>query len=762
MALKHDEEGFLIGELVEIDKQSFAKALDILSVMRGDVGAIRRSLTGQIEKAVRAQSMSTPRIGNERAISNAVRSALGASDRPRDAMGRFVSQKAATPAKTAPAAMREAMKAVAATGGTVTPGDGANRMRTKNGRFTKNLDGSDRDDNGNGGNRKGGGGGLASASGEFARDIADAIGNATSNTENVDPAIAAGKEVKEIVGPLFKPIGSLFKRGWQWFRGSGDSEKKVSVPWYRRIWKELREANRLKGSGGGGLMGLLSMIPGFGALMGLLSKIPFLGTALGLLGKLGSFLGGMLPMLTSFGSSIIKALPFLAKLALPLGALYGAIQSLFTSTEDFKKKMGLDGVETGFWGDIGVRLVGTFANIGDALTLGLASKFGEFLAPWGSTLIERLVAVWTSATDWMTNAWESTKGFTKAAVDTVKRTFNIGDQGHWKNSGSAIVNGAKAYGLDPAIAAKLTRSESGFDAERADQVRAFIRTGGKEGTTASGLYQFLDGTWANTLVKHGGEQNSTAGLVPLANDYLKDVKIHGAYKMRTDPTIAAKYKVLYDAKLDPEKAGLMGAAFTKDNVDMLRKAGIANPTAEDVYSVNFTGNTKAALSYKKNPNALISDVFTKEEIARNEGLFRGKTTVGEFFGGFRGKMDSGSYFGDEAAKMASRYSSGKITQGQSAAPLSLVSNFAAVPAGNLNYLSQVVSNNPAVAKSSGISVGNVTIPAAPKIQPMIPMVSNGGKSNTSVVVNPSSVSRDLADSNLARITNGYNGIGSGR
>ncbi|APQ14633.1 hypothetical protein BJP27_23965 (plasmid) [Pseudomonas oryzihabitans] len=95
-------------------------------------------------------------------------------------------------------------------------------------------------------------------------------GMALGNTEHLDPALDALREA----GSLAKPLTGLYGSS-----GQGTAEeravRKVSVPWYRRLFGELREINKKTER-----QGLLSR------LGNLLSKLPLLGPLLGMLGAM--------------------------------------------------------------------------------------------------------------------------------------------------------------------------------------------------------------------------------------------------------------------------------------------------------------------------------------------------------------------------------------------------------------------------------------------------------------------------------------------
>ena len=147
----------------------------------------------------------------------------------------------------------------------------------------------------------------------------------------------------------------------------------------------------------------------------------------------------------------------------------------------------------------------------------------------------------------------------------------------WPNVKDTIIASAKVFGIDPSLMAGVSAVESGFD----PNIRA-------KGSTASGLFQFIDSTWRAMLKKYGGR----FGLSPA-----------------TSP-------------LDGRANSLMGAAYIRENAQVVQSIkGSATPT--DVYMAHFlgSGGVKTFLTaLKNNPNASAAAVMPKAA-GPNRGIF---------------------------------------------------------------------------------------------------------------------------------------------
>lgn len=278
MALAHDKEGFLTGQSANIDTASYARHLALLreirddgKAMRGDLSAIRKSLSAHPQKI---PEIATPAQKSSAANDSRItRGGETAAPSTRTNTSRPAAPAAVPSSPNAGAqAPRELSRSKAAV---ATP-------RRADGRFVARGDKPDsaKDEKDARDSRE-----ATSKLSEAASDLSRGAGEMLSGAEQVDPTLAAAKEFKDIVSPafgLFKPLGRLFKRK----PGESDAEKAAdkSIPWYRRLWFELRDINKKSGGKGGGL--LTGLLGGLATLAGLIVKFSGLGMLARLLGSL--------------------------------------------------------------------------------------------------------------------------------------------------------------------------------------------------------------------------------------------------------------------------------------------------------------------------------------------------------------------------------------------------------------------------------------------------------------------------------------------
>ncbi len=161
-----------------------------------------------------------------------------------------------------------------------------------------------------------------------------------------------------------------------------------------------------------------------------------------------------------------------------------------------------------------------------------------------------------------------------------------------------IVNAAKVVGIDPNIMLTTAAIESDFNPNA------------KAGTSsASGLMQFINSTWKETINKHGGKYG---------------------YDQSTSP---------FDAKA----SALMGAHYIKDSLSGLSKSYKGAISSVEAYLVHFMGPGGAAKFLKamqENPGQYGSQLMPKEAAANQSIYFgqNGPRTLGEIYQWFYNKV----------------------------------------------------------------------------------------------------------------------------
>jgi hypothetical protein len=243
-----------------------------------------------------------------------------------------------------------------------------------------------------------------------------------------------------------------------------------------------------------------------------------------------------------------------------------------------------------------------------------------------------------------------------------------GSESRWQEHGQNLTEAAMKYGIDPKQFAQTAYVES-----------AGFNNKAKAGTSsASGLLQFLDGTWVDTVKKHGRNDASTAKLADLADIASKRYGGKNGFNKdaaRDDPEL----KELFAAKEDSKIGSIMGAAFTADNIKMLSKAGVDNASSAEMYSAHFLGNAKLAATARTNPNMtteqmIASGVVSSEQIKANKSVFEGKANAGDVMSELNRRVNMGSKFGDSAQQIASTLKGSPINSATNVLSAGLVSS----------------------------------------------------------------------------------------
>lgn len=198
--------------------------------------------------------------------------------------------------------------------------------------------------------------------------------------------------------------------------------------------------------------------------------------------------------------------------------------------------------------------------------------------------------------------WNGDKSFTEAAGDFASNVYNgaqavtealTGDgaggslanvpqptgSGSWGAVKDTIIAAAKVVGVDPGLLAGMAAQESGFQ----PGIRA-------KGSSATGLFQFLDGTWKQMLKQYGPKYNIPAGT-PATN---------GAAN------------------------AILGAQYVKDNIEALRKV-TNNVQPGDAYLAHFLGLGGARKALQAGDNASFASLFP--QAARANPSYSG--TIGQ-------------------------------------------------------------------------------------------------------------------------------------
>lgn len=437
--MKSDSQGFLVGERVATRAQPDAMSgVSILRSMRTDVGVIRRLLeagAGQRMRTAKAQAVTArgrgaavpvgavaATVADRRSaglrtagagVATVQGAARGASNMPaRDARGRFISTRSEPVVVALQRGAVVPKAGAAATGGQDGPGE-----RDARGRFS------------------GGGGGGGQESSDYAggdgllgkiSQTLEGIGDVVGNTDQIDPTLAALKEVRDVVSPVGRGVMSLGQR----------LAERRKERWYDRILKAIKgdkgegERGGMGGSGAdvktGSFFGtMLGTLGGSaaGAVSGLLGGL--LGKAGGALKKGGGLLGGLLGK----GGKLLRRIPVLGALIAGGGALAsifggGTRDEKYTGVGEAGGMLagGLAGMKAGalvgsFAGPIGTAVGGFLGGVGGAL---FGEVVGAKVGEWAKTLMDadipgQAINAWKVTTTALGAAWESLSNDMKAA-----------------------------------------------------------------------------------------------------------------------------------------------------------------------------------------------------------------------------------------------------------------------------------------------------------------------------------------------------------
>jgi hypothetical protein len=462
MALKSDNQGFLIGDPVDI-----GKAVDQLRRIQKDVSDIKRSMLGApnsggngSENAAIDRSAKVVTHVHQRNRTNGLetKAATPAMAPATPAMAPATPAIApATPAMapatpaTAPAtpamapatpAMAPATPAIAHTVAATPKGrDASGRFVGQNkkandagrdekpGRFTSNGGGDDEERRSKG------------ILNNFVDRIATTAIGATAGAEQSDPTIKAFQEVAE---PMQRGYQSLF----------GGDEKDNKERWYKKIFKELnlfrkdetafnkaqnkilknieeKSGGHSVSSSGGGLSKMIGMIPGAGLLgglgkgllkggKGLFRKIPFLGALL-------SGAGAASDIYNTEGDDSLTRLEKDRRNGKTAGGLAGSVGGMMAGAA-LGSVLGPVGTVVGgavgmFLGDQGGQIIGE--KLGEWTTeLRDADIPGKIIGAWNATT-DAIKSGWDGALKLMSSAWDKTKEAADAANDFVKEKTGV-------------------------------------------------------------------------------------------------------------------------------------------------------------------------------------------------------------------------------------------------------------------------------------------------------------------------------------------------
>jgi hypothetical protein len=164
----------------------------------------------------------------------------------------------------------------------------------------------------------------------------------------------------------------------------------------------------------------------------------------------------------------------------------------------------------------------------------------------------------------------------------------------------AIERAANATGVDFPLLVETARRESSFN----PSARAPT-------STATGLFQFIESTWLETVRRHGAKHG--LGI------YADHIDMHGGRPFVAD---ARMRQQILDLRFDPELSARMGAELARENANGLERRLGRSVTPGEVYAAHVMGVAGAArLIAAAEQGAPSAAALFPREAAANQWLF---------------------------------------------------------------------------------------------------------------------------------------------
>ncbi|MES0870316.1 transglycosylase SLT domain-containing protein [Pseudovibrio sp. SCP19] len=176
---------------------------------------------------------------------------------------------------------------------------------------------------------------------------------------------------------------------------------------------------------------------------------------------------------------------------------------------------------------------------------------------------------------------------------------------------------------DPSIAGRIelafqkasSKTGTSFDflLQAAARESSFDPNAKAKTSSASGLFQFIESTWLETLKKNGEE----LGL----GDYAQHIRVDGSGKYRVDNKHLKQQ--LLDLRHDPEISSLVAGALAKDNASGLSSNLGRDPSAGELYLAHFlgvNGSLRLLNAIEDRPQHPAADLFPLQARA-NKAVF---------------------------------------------------------------------------------------------------------------------------------------------
>ncbi|MCW3834835.1 lytic transglycosylase domain-containing protein [Sphingomonas canadensis] len=211
---------------------------------------------------------------------------------------------------------------------------------------------------------------------------------------------------------------------------------------------------------------------------------------------------------------------------------------------------------------------------------------------------------------------------------------------------TAIAAASRKTGIDFNYLLGQAQSESGLQ----PTIRA-------QGSTATGLYQFIEQSWLGVVKRHGAEH----GLGWAADSIRQNSS--GRYVV-SDPGVR---RAILDLRTDPAAAAMMAAEHASDNKDALQASLGRDIGAGDLYMAHFLGlgGARTFLSaMDRNPDRAAAGLFPAAAAANRSIFYNSKgqpRTLQQVYDMMSRKIDRGAVAAGGTAPSTAVASSGVET-----------------------------------------------------------------------------------------------------